>query len=881
MFKKITAFFLCFTLAVSVTVGAKPAYGIASDDDTGYRLLSQIGVLDNDDLKKLGHDVLVTRAEFVRKLAKCAALNTDTNGDSSVFSDVVPSMDCYGAVTAAYNAGYISGNDGRFNPNDSITVTDASVIAVRALGYGSYCNNNGGYPSGYVRQINKLDITDGVDGVFNSFLTADDMPRLLLNMMTAPVLDEVSYKNGKADYSNDANRTLLGMYYDIYEAYGIVTSNSVTALNYGDGHLDGYIVVDNVRYKVTEAVQNEYLGCNVRLFYKQEKNAPSGTVVYMCEYDNDMLRIEASDIVKAEKDGITYTDGSKQKKIKVGLNTKYIYNGKSLNVNDDYLKCINDMTSGYITAIDNSGASHYDVISIWAYSNIIYANYNADNETVYDYMSKPNNIELKDKDYVLLDSDGNEKSFSDLTKYDILSVGQSLDGDYIKMIVSYLRVTGTLDSFVKSGADRPDKVTINGKEYEVSAFAKNSDSFKLVVGMQGTFYLSYDGKVVYFNETDNSNLKSGMMLGLLNGSGVDSNSIKAYILDSNGNKAEYDFAKNVVLDGKSVAPKDLYTTLLNGELRLTPRVICYLTDETGRVTYVDTDILGPDETLNSLHKIRSKDEEQLNYKSGNRNFGIKFWPNGTPLYFGAPAEYGDVIDYSQFATTTLRNDHKSPIELYAIGENPVAYDICVAFGNYSETDANIERGQGMSVVKNVSIASTDDGTMYKLSLYDGSSVVEFYVDPSKSNRISEFTPGSIIRYGLTPRGYIGYWEILYDSVTKTFPKADANGYYSTGNKDPFIPDGDEFSFGWVYDVTDSYYVRISASPETINEDTPYAYPLKGGAYLIKETGGNYDVIKISGDDIKDYVHFGYGGYRAAAFVSYGDVSEYRYYLFIE
>lgn len=881
MFKKITAFILCFIMAVSMTVSAKSAYGIAKDDDTGYRLLSRLGILDNNDLKKLGHNTLITRAEFVQKLAVCAKLKTDIGGESSVFSDVIPSMGCYGAVMAAYNSGFISGADGKFNPNDSITAMDAAVIAVRAIGYGSYCNNNGGYPAGYIRQINRLDIADGLVGTFDAFLTADDMAKLLLNMMTAPILDEISFTNGRADYSNKDNKTLLGMYYDIYETYGIVTANSVTSLNYGDEYLENYIVVDNTKYKISEAVQNEYLGCNVRLFYKQEKNATIGSVVYMCEYDNDMLEVEASDIVKAEKDGITYTDGSKQKKINVGLNTKYIYNGKALNVNDDYLKCINDMTSGYITAIDNDGSGAYDVISIWSYTNIIYANYNVNDETVYDFMSTPNNLELKDKDYVLLDADGNEKSFSDLTKYDILSVGQSLDGKYIKMIVSYLRVTGTVDSFIKSGAGTLDKITINGKEYEVSASAKNSDKFKLTVGTQGTFYLSYDGKIVYCTETDISSLKIGMMLGLSNNSGLKTNNIEAYILDSNGNKAEYEFAEHVVLDGKSVEPKKLYTILLNGEARLTPKVICYLTDEAGKLTYVDTDTLGQNESINTLHKIRSKTEEQLNYKSGNRNFGIKFWPNGTPVYFGAPSEYGDTIDYTQFATTTLRNDHKSPIELYTIGDNPVAYDICVAFGNYSESDANIERGQGMSVIKSVNLASSEEGAMYQLTLYNGSSVVDLYVDTSKNDKISEFTPGSIIRYGLTPKGYIGYWEILYDSATETFPKADANGYYSTGNRDPFIPDGDEFSFGWVYDVTDSYFIRISASPETINEDTPYAYPLKGGAYLIQKNNGVYDVIKISGDDIKDYVHFGYDGYRAAAFVSYGDVNADRYYLFIE
>ena len=54
-----------------------------------------------------------------------------------------------------------------------------------------------------------------------------------------------------------------------------------------------------------------------------------------------------------------------------------------------------------------------------------------------------------------------------------------------------------------------------------------------------------------------------------------------------------------MLDGKSVEPKKLYTILLNGEARLTPKVICYLTDEAGKLTYVDTDTLGQNESISA------------------------------------------------------------------------------------------------------------------------------------------------------------------------------------------------------------------------------------------------------------------------------------------
>jgi len=95
----------------------------------------------------------ITRAEFVsaiveavREVPKDSALekqNTKVTTASrkkkeeeivSPFSDVSTKSEYFTAVNTAYNRGIISGDGGKFRPNDAISVADALVVFIRSLG---------------------------------------------------------------------------------------------------------------------------------------------------------------------------------------------------------------------------------------------------------------------------------------------------------------------------------------------------------------------------------------------------------------------------------------------------------------------------------------------------------------------------------------------------------------------------------------------------------------------------------------------------------------------------------------------------------------------------------------------------------------------------
>lgn len=256
MLKKIIALVLCFSLFLGTAVSADSVYSIASDKDTGYKFLSYLGIFDNSDIEKIGTNTYFTRGEFVDRAMRALKSDNVNYTGNVVFSDVTLAHKYYQSIMSAYLSGFAGGNGESFNPDENITLIDAAVIALRILGYGDYCKNTGGYPAGFAAMAARLDLTDGIEIKSSDYLTADTAAQLILNMITAPMLDINSVVNNNIKYSNKDYQTVLSIYYNIYEAFGVVESNGITPLGYGDYYTENSLVADGVRYTITDELQN-------------------------------------------------------------------------------------------------------------------------------------------------------------------------------------------------------------------------------------------------------------------------------------------------------------------------------------------------------------------------------------------------------------------------------------------------------------------------------------------------------------------------------------------------------------------------------------------------------------------------------------------------
>src|SRR5690606_3803199 len=85
-------------------------------------------------------------------------------------------------VALAAGSGIVNGYpDGTFKPKGLVTQAEALTMLVRALGFGSYADANGGFPTGYLLAAQQLGLTEGMG------LTAAGQPMLRWQMAVALV----------------------------------------------------------------------------------------------------------------------------------------------------------------------------------------------------------------------------------------------------------------------------------------------------------------------------------------------------------------------------------------------------------------------------------------------------------------------------------------------------------------------------------------------------------------------------------------------------------------------------------------------------------------------------------------------------------------------
>ena len=103
-------------------------------------------------------------------MAKLLDLNSVYNPASlkQVFNDVTADYWGAGSIYALYSLGIVNGDEnGNFNPELNISLQEAVKIMVSSLGYTAVANQNGGYPSGYMREASRLKLLKEIEDLKN------------------------------------------------------------------------------------------------------------------------------------------------------------------------------------------------------------------------------------------------------------------------------------------------------------------------------------------------------------------------------------------------------------------------------------------------------------------------------------------------------------------------------------------------------------------------------------------------------------------------------------------------------------------------------------------------------------------------------------------
>ena len=147
-------------LSLNMTVSAEESaiQTKASNDDAMLgRKLKTLGVITNE----FELTDFATRGEMASVAAKFAGI--PTNDGKQIFSDVSPEHMYYGAISALYNMGVVTGDGtGKFNPDEYVTYDEAMVYIINVVGHKLFAMREGGYPTGYHRIAIKYKMLDGL-----------------------------------------------------------------------------------------------------------------------------------------------------------------------------------------------------------------------------------------------------------------------------------------------------------------------------------------------------------------------------------------------------------------------------------------------------------------------------------------------------------------------------------------------------------------------------------------------------------------------------------------------------------------------------------------------------------------------------------------------
>lgn len=220
--------------------------------------LSALDVISGYEDGTFGPDKLVTRAEITKMIVDALAerSSAEASTESTKFADVSADHWAKGYINQGVADGFIAGmSDTEFDPDANVTYVQAQKMLVSAIGYETYAQAQGGWPTGYKTYAASLDITKGISGITDSTeLTRAQVAQMIDNAMDAPLCVIASWKtewNGSKTPNLEvrdgkegrAYETLFTEKHDAYKVYGRVTETSKT----------GSVDTDKVTFQVEKA----------------------------------------------------------------------------------------------------------------------------------------------------------------------------------------------------------------------------------------------------------------------------------------------------------------------------------------------------------------------------------------------------------------------------------------------------------------------------------------------------------------------------------------------------------------------------------------------------------------------------------------------------
>lgn len=713
-FKKVAAFLVVAILLLQIPVFSQAPLNdvIGTPCEKAVRLVSALGIMQGDGAGNFSPDDNITREEFAQILMKVLKLEDAVSGyvPTGIFSDV-PTTDIFATpIELGASIGIINGmGDGTFDPKGNVTGEQAIKMLIHAIGYEVEAMASGGYPAGYVMAASSSGLLKTIDKVsLGEPITRSTAVIMLYNALHVDVLKKVSF-GGRITYVSTPGVNLMTDKHNVFRVDGKVIANSSTTLWASSTIREGSIQIekaDGARsiYQVGDTDVEDQLGKYLRLYYlldDEEQIEPLIISYEVMDNKNTILEIDINNIEASET--IIEDDGRMEVAYWIDKDTdrrttsafvkaapEVIYNGAA-STGGDFLDII-EGKEGSVTLINNDNDSVFDIISITAYENFVISAINTDDYIIYDKVEDGKSITLniddEDADIYIVDKDGAEVAFDDLSELDVISIAASMedvDRQVVRAVVSDEIVSGTITEIGEE--DGREVITVNDTNYKL---ASNIDDLgRIDVGNEIDLYLDAFGKIAYTKGSSNSgSTKLGVAVKTINVTSGVATGVKIKMFTEDWEFEWLDLAGRVVIDGvtyeknddkyNNIMSENTKCDIMNDEMRL----LMYTLNSDGKIKTIDTPKVNAIEDVNnSLQEDEHSFDGDVTYLAAGRAFAMSRTLSEDARVVVVPGneEYFDDVNAYDINTHGILEDrgdyNGSEIAFFKLDEESIYSDI--------------------------------------------------------------------------------------------------------------------------------------------------------------------------------------------------------------
>ncbi len=631
----------------------------STDYDRAFSLLSYLEIFDSSlTLDEVEPDSLVTRGDFSVYLARL--LNTNTTGTATLYyTDVSKSHYAFEEITLLTELGYLVGTGAkRFEPDKPILSQDAGTLLVKALGLVSFINSGAADTSFIYRAMREAGISYRAGGN----VTFRDMTLMLYNALQAEYYQLASTGRESTYFKIDGETLLYKTREMRFSEKGLLSAANGADI-YGAAYDSDSAVIDGVRYSVDSKSYINLLGRFVDYVYTDDDSPVLKWAVD--SGDSRALEIVIGDEggYDAQSGQFWYFKNSREKRANIAPSAVMAYNGRPLGSD---AAAVLAKPNTRVTLLSSYGNSSYDIVLIESYWNLMVAGKSSSDNIIYDRNSDKS-VSLNPERYDALyieDADGAEYEWTEIQTDSILSVFESQDGNYVRVVVSDVTASGMIGQMKGDG-----DIVIGDGVYR----GYSDDVFSgLQLGASVTCYLDFQGYVAAVKTgTLSANQFVGFALAGVCQSKTFDTELTLKILSETGSIEDYKTEKRLNINDYVYKDMEKAFEQLSENGMFKPQIMLCQVNSSGKLTRIDT-AFADDGGVHPLTINREIKKDLDKVEHGmyvNGRIGVNMLTNSKTKVFSVPENLGS--DFSRCFVSSLRmwDDYRGAVSYRTTAED--------------------------------------------------------------------------------------------------------------------------------------------------------------------------------------------------------------------